>query len=45
MARLFGMRVDRYSIGLGPSLLVYKRGETEYALSALPFGGYVNRQG
>jgi regulator of sigma E protease len=41
VARLFGMRVDRFSIGLGPVVLRFQKGATEYVLSALPFGGYV----
>jgi regulator of sigma E protease len=45
LARAFRMRVDRYSIGFGPVLLSFKRGDTEYALSMLPFGGYVKIAG
>src|SRR6185437_7702205 len=45
VARRMGMRVERYSIGFGPVLLSWKRGETEYVLSALPFGGYVKIAG
>src|SRR5690606_19485457 len=33
--------VERFSIGFGPILIARKWGETEYALSAIPFGGYV----
>jgi regulator of sigma E protease len=44
-ARLFGVRVDVFSIGFGPRLLSWKRGATEYRLSALPFGGYVRMAG
>jgi regulator of sigma E protease len=44
-ARLFGMKVERYSIGFGPALLRFQRGETEYVLSAIPFGGYVQVMG
>jgi regulator of sigma E protease len=44
-ARLFGMKVERYSIGFGPALLRTQRGETEYVLSAIPFGGYVQVMG
>lgn len=40
-ARASGMRVDRFSIGFGPVLFARKRGETEWAVSAIPFGGYV----
>jgi len=45
VARACRMRVDRYSIGFGPVLLSYRKGETEYALSLLPFGGYVKIAG
>jgi regulator of sigma E protease len=40
-ARASGMRVDRFSIGFGPVIFSRKRGETEWAVSAIPFGGYV----
>ena len=39
-ARSVGIRVSRYSLGFGPILFEVKRGETSYALSALPLGGY-----
>ena len=42
-ARIFNVHVQRFSIGLGP--VVYKRVDkhgTEFALSALPLGGYVS---
>lgn len=44
-ARRFGMKVERFSVGFGPVLLRFRRGETEFALSALPFGGYVRIAG
>lgn len=44
-ARRFGMKVERFSVGFGPVLLRVQRGETEFALSALPFGGYVKIAG
>jgi regulator of sigma E protease len=44
-ARLSGMRVERFSVGFGPVLLAFKRGQTEYAISALPLGGYVRIRG
>lgn len=37
--------VERFSIGFGPILIARKWGETEYALSAIPFGGYVKMLG
>ncbi len=45
MARRFGMRVERFSVGFGPVLLAFRRGETEFAISALPLGGYVKIAG
>ena len=45
VAKRMGMRVDRFSIGFGPSLFSWRRGETEYVLSALPLGGYVKIAG
>ncbi len=42
VARMLGVKVLRYSIGFGRVLLSWRpRGETEYAISALPLGGYV----
>ena len=38
MARLFGVRVDVFSIGFGPRLFGWKRGATDYRVSALPLG-------
>jgi regulator of sigma E protease len=40
-ARLFGMRVARFSVGFGPRLLGWTRGETTYQMAAVPFGGFV----
>lgn len=45
VAKLCGMKVKTFSIGMGPKLLKFTRGETEYALSLVPFGGYVNIMG
>jgi regulator of sigma E protease len=44
-ARRFGMGVERFSIGFGPVLFALRRGETEFAVSALPLGGYVKIAG
>lgn len=40
-ARLQGIRANRFSLGFGPALLKYQGTETEYALRAIPLGGYV----
>jgi regulator of sigma E protease len=45
MARRIGVRVLTFSLGFGPKLLKFKRGETEYAISAIPLGGYVKMAG
>src|ERR1700736_4736296 len=45
VARLFGVRVDVFSIGFGPRLFGWKHGATDYRVSALPFGGYVRMAG
>ncbi len=45
IAKLVGIRVHRFSIGLGKPLVSYRKGETEYSLSAIPFGGYVKMAG
>lgn len=37
--KLLGFRVLGFSLGFGPALFKFKRGETEYALRAIPFGG------
>jgi membrane-associated protease RseP (regulator of RpoE activity) len=44
-AKWAGVRVDRFSIGFGPVILRKRIGETEYALSLLPLGGYVKMLG
>jgi len=44
-ARRIGVRVLTFSLGFGPKLLSTKRGDTEYAISAIPLGGYVKMAG
>jgi regulator of sigma E protease len=44
-AKLFGVRVERFSIGFPPRLFGVKLGETDYCISAIPFGGYVKMTG
>jgi regulator of sigma E protease len=44
-ARLFGVRVEVFSIGFGPKLLKWKWGDTEYTVSLIPLGGYVKMFG
>ena len=45
MARRIGVRVLTFSLGFGPKLLSFKRGDTEYCISAIPLGGYVKMAG
>jgi membrane-associated protease RseP (regulator of RpoE activity) len=44
-AKRFGVRVDQYMIGFGPTLFSWRRGETEYGFKALPLGGYISMIG
>lgn len=44
-AKLFGVGVEKFSLGFGPKLIGKKIGETEYLLSAFPLGGYVKMVG
>ena len=44
-AKAVGVEVQRFSIGLGPKVFGFQRGETEYVLSAIPLGGYVKMGG
>lgn len=44
-ARMFKVRVDVFSLGMGPRLFGVKRGDTDYRVSALPIGGYVKMAG
>ncbi len=44
-AKWAGIAVPRFSIGLGPRVAGIRYGETDYCLSAVPFGGYVKMAG
>lgn len=44
-AKAFGMRVRRYFIGFGPTLWSFRRGETEYGIKGIPFGGFCDIAG
>ena len=44
-ARKVGIRVLKFSLGFGPKLWSFKKGDTEFILSALPLGGYVKLAG
>jgi regulator of sigma E protease len=45
VAKLCGIRVEVFSIGFGKRLFGYKKGDTDYRISVLPFGGYVKMAG
>jgi regulator of sigma E protease len=45
MAKKAGVRVEKFSLGFGPKLIGFKRGDTEYLISAIPLGGYVKMAG
>jgi len=44
-ARRLGIRVLTFSLGFGPKILKFTRGDTEYCVSAVPLGGYVKMAG
>ncbi len=44
-ARLFGVKVEVFSIGFGPPIFKWKGKETEYQIAAIPLGGYVKMYG
>ena len=45
IAKLFNVKVEKFSLGFGPKLIGKQIGETEYLLSAFPLGGYVKMFG
>ena len=45
VARLCGMKVERFSIGFGPTLLGFKRGGTTFQIAPIPLGGFVQITG
>ena len=44
-AKWAGVRVDVFSLGMGPRLFGFQRGDTDYRVSLLPIGGYVSMLG
>ncbi|HVW81202.1 MAG TPA: site-2 protease family protein [Mycobacteriales bacterium] len=44
-AKAYGMKASRFFVGFGPTLWSFRRGETEYGVKALPFGGFVKIDG
>ena len=45
VAKFFGVRVEVFSVGFGKRLWGFRKGDTDYRISALPFGGYVKMSG
>lgn len=45
VAKWAGVGVLKFSLGFGPRLVGFRRGETEYLISAIPLGGYVKMIG
>ncbi|MCI9887244.1 site-2 protease family protein [Micrococcales bacterium 31B] len=44
-AKRFNVKVTQYMVGFGPTLFSRRRGETEYGIKAIPFGGYIRMIG
>lgn len=45
VAKLTGVKVHEFALGMGPKLFNIKKGETDYTLRLLPIGGYVKMEG
>jgi regulator of sigma E protease len=45
MAKRLGVKVLKFSLGFGPRLIGFRRGDTEYCISAIPLGGFVKMAG
>ncbi len=45
VAKLCGVRVLKFSLGFGPKIIGFRRGETEYVIAAIPLGGFVKMWG
>ena len=45
VAKFSGVGVEKFSLGFGPKLIGFRKGETEYRVSLLPLGGYVKMVG
>jgi len=45
VAKKSGVKVEKFSIGFGPVIAKVTKGDTEYALSLIPFGGFVKMAG
>lgn len=45
VAKISGMYVEKFSIGVGPKIASFQKGETEYVFSVIPAGGFVSVRG
>lgn len=45
VGRFFDVKIDAFSIGFGPRLFGFRRGETDFKVCLIPFGGYVKFAG
>lgn len=45
LAKLSGIRVEEFSLGMGPQIIGHKKGETVYSIRALPLGGFCKMTG
>jgi regulator of sigma E protease len=45
VAKFFKIKVETFSVGFGPRLFGFRRGDTDYRISAFPLGGYVKMAG
>ena len=45
VAKWLGVRVISFSIGMGPRVVGFRRGGTDYRISLLPLGGFVSMAG
>src|SRR5438132_8281569 len=45
VAKFFGIKVETFSVGFGPRLIGFRKGDTDYRISAFPLGGYVKMAG
>lgn len=44
-AKLFGVQVNEFALGMGPKIFSFTKGETTYSLRAIPIGGYCSMEG
>lgn len=44
-AKLFKVKVNEFSLGMGPAIFKKKKGDTQYSLRCLPIGGFVSMEG